>query len=253
MNSTFNGVKMLLLIPFIVIVFFVFSRLQTTQALSSRPAEIAAPVYTETSVVTAAPVFTETSAVAAAPIDGSYLLPLDAPTATLTAANLPLLQDFIRQVADGNASDIDGLYIQGIAALKVVQQPAGNPAYIDLNDGTATQFQSANVFAAVGLLAHNFLAGRNFFHITTGQDLILINGDGSTQHYLVANIADYQRLTPSDLRSNFRELASNQQLTADQLFGKFYKQSHHLILQTCIENGGNPDWGVRFIDGEPVQ
>ena len=251
MNSTFKGIRMLFLIPVVIIVFFVFSRLQTTQAVNSGPSSL--PKSSLPADIVATPIYTETSVVAAYPTDSSFLLPLGTPTLSAPTITLPPLDQFIQQVADGRAGDVSGLYIQGITELKIVQQPNANLAYIDENEGTATQFQSANVFGAIGLLAHNFLAGRDFFQIKAGQDMILVNGDGSTTHYTVSNIADYQRLTPSDLRSNFLELTSNQQLTADQLFGKFYKKAHHLILQTCIENGGNPDWGVRFIDGDPVQ
>ena len=89
-----------------------------------------------------------------------------------------------------------------------------------------------------------------FSEIKTGQEMILVYGDGSVQHFQASNIVDYQRLTPTDLKSNFLELASGQQLTADQLFSMYYHKAHHLILQTCILNDGNPDWGVRFIDGD---
>lgn len=242
MSSNFTGKIMLLFIPFVIIVFFVFGRLQTTQALNTKLAEI-----------DATPEFVETSVVATFPVSVSPVATQEIPTATALSTTLPPLDEFIHQVADGRVGDVCGLYIQGITALKIVQQPAGNLGYIDQNEGTATQFQSANAFGAVGLLAHNFLAGRDFFHIKTGQDMILVNGDGSIHHYQASIISDYQRLTPTDLRSNFIELASSQQLTADQLFGKFYKKAHHLILQTCIENSGDPDWGVRFIDGVPVQ
>jgi len=241
-SSNFTGKIMLLFIPFALIVFFVFSRLQTTQALNVRPAEIV--TMPETS---------KTEMVANFQVSVSPVATQEISTATTQPSLFPPLDEFIHQVADGQAGDVSGLYIQGITALKIVQQPAGNLGYIDQNEGTATQFQSANAFGAIGLLAHNFLAGRDFFHIQTGQDIILVHGDGSIQHYRASIIADYQRLTPTDLRSNFLELASSQQLTADQLFGKFYKKAHHLILQTCIENNGNPDWGVRFIDGIPVQ
>ena len=251
MNSTFNGIKMLLFIPFVIIVFFVFSRLQTTQVVNSGLYSIQKSSGSADIVET--PDFMETRVVAAFPVNIGSVSIQETPTPTVPSTTLPSLNEFITQVVDGRAGDVCGLYVQGVTALKIVQQPKGDLGYIDQNDGTATQFQSANDFGAVGLLAHNFLAGRDFFRIKPGQDMILVDGDGSIQHYQVSKIADYQRLIPTDLRSNFLELASNQQLTADQVFGKFYRKAHHLILQTCIENGGNPDWGVRFIDGNPVQ
>ena len=252
---------MLLLIPFVIIVFFLFNRLQTTQAVASN---LPSPQPSVQSAVSLTGLKSSDTGVMSAELIDSRLeaiqdlptvapIPTATPVLTTSTNTLPGLDEFIHKVADGKAKDVCGLYIPGITALKVVQQPAGNIAYIDLNNNTATQFQSANAFGAVGLLAHNFLAGQNFFHIVLGDDMILVNGDGSTHHYQVSNIADYQRLVPSDLRSNFLEVSSNQLLTADQLFGKFYQKAHHLILQTCINHGGNPDWGVRLIDGNPVQ
>jgi len=250
-NSTFTGKKMLLFIPFVIIVFFVFSRLQTTQAVDSESYTI--QKTTQIAEIVATSVSKETEVVSAFPVNIASVSTLVKPTPTSFSTILPPLDEFVHEVVDGQAGDVCGLYVPGIAALKVVQQPQGNLGYIDQHDGTATQFQSANDFGAVGLLAHNFLAGRNFFRIKPGQDMILVNGDGSIHHYHVSRIADYQRLSPTDIRSDFLELASNQQLSADQVFGKYYRNAHHLILQTCIDNDGDPDWGVRFIDGDPVQ
>jgi len=163
------------------------------------------------------------------------------------------LDAFVRQVSNGQAGIVTGLYVDGVVALRVVQQPQGNPAFISTEDQTATQFQSAAPFNVVGLLAHNFLAGRDFFSLNVGQDLILVYGDGSLQHYRVSEIGDYQRLTLSDLRSDFLELSDNQKLTTDQVFAKYYQQPNRLTLQTCIEHDGVWDWGVRFITADLTQ
>ena len=179
------------------------------------------------------------------------------PTALVTPAvsttHSAKLDAFIRQVSNGQAGVVTGLYVDGVMALRVVQQPQGNPAFISITDQTATQFQSAAPFNVVGLLAHNFLAGRDFFRLNVGQDLILVYGDGRLQHYRVTEIGDYQRLTLSDLRSDFVELSNNQKLTTDQVFAKYYQQPNRLTLQTCIEHDGVWDWGVRFITADLTQ
>lgn len=163
------------------------------------------------------------------------------------------LDAFVRQVSNGQAGVVTGLYVDGVMELRVVQQPSGNPAFISTEDQTATQFQSATPFNVVGLLAHNFLAGKDFFRLQAGQDLILVYGDGSLQHYRISEIGDYQRLTLSDLRSDFIELSNNQKLTTDQVFAKYYQQPNRLTLQTCIEHDGVWDWGVRFITADLSQ
>jgi hypothetical protein len=174
--------------------------------------------------------------------------------ATPTAApdpNLPSLESFIDQVRNGEASTLVGIYGEDIMALRIVQQPNGDPAYIDLMDGTATQFYKASLFGAIGLLAHNNLSGGYFFEINLGADLVLVYGDGRTSHYTVSEIGDYQRLSLSDLRSDFMDLATNQKKSVDEVFAHYYQQEQVLTLQTCIAQNGISDWGVRFILARP--
>ncbi len=163
-----------------------------------------------------------------------------------------LLDTFIRQVSDGQAGVVKGLFVDGVMAIRIVQQPPGNSAYISTDDQTATQFQSASPYNVVGLLAHNFLSGRDFFRLKVGQGLVLVYGDGTTRHYRVSEIGDYQRLTLSDLRSDFLELSTNQKLSTDQVFARYYQKPNRLTLQTCIEHNGVWDWGVRFITADLV-
>jgi hypothetical protein len=172
---------------------------------------------------------------------------------TLAAvASLPSLPDFIHQVSDGQANLVRGLYVTGVMALRVVQQPPGDPGYISAEDGTATLFQSASRYGVTGLLAHNFLSGREFFSLTIGQSLNVIYGDGHVLHYKVSQIDDFQRLSVNDLRSNFLELNSRLEKTTDQVFSDYYQGAQHLTLQTCIERNGEWNWGVRFIKAEPA-
>lgn len=163
------------------------------------------------------------------------------------------LVEFSRRVVNGKAGALCGVYDAGVLALRVVQQPEGDAAFISDEDGTATQFQKADSYGAVGLLAHNTLAGRDFFKITAGQELILIECDGRAEPYRVAQIADYQRLTLGDLRSDFLSLDTNERQTADQVFDKFYQRPHQLTLQTCIRRGEEASWGVRFVVADHSQ
>ena len=173
------------------------------------------------------------------------------PPPAASPADSPEILEFSRRVVNGQPGALCGLYVAGILALRVVQQPADDPGYISSEDGTATQFQKADLFDAVGLLAHNTLAGRDFFKLSAGQELILVYGDGRIKHFHVSELADYQRLTLADLRSDFLPLASSQKQTADQVFARFYKQAHRLTLQTCLRRGDIADWGVHFVVADP--
>lgn len=207
-------------------------------------------------------VFTAARPVAAmAPLPAAGLLVL-APSqvirttpSTVTAspvASLPSLADFIRQVSDGRGDSVRGFYVSGVMALRVVPQPQGDPGFISTEDGTATLFQSASAYGVTGLLAHNFLSGREFFRLKNGQALDVIYGDGHTRRFMVSQIADFQRLSISDVRSNFLELSSGLKKTADQIFADFYQGKPHLTLQTCIERDGVWTWGVHFVRAEPT-
>jgi hypothetical protein len=167
-------------------------------------------------------------------------------------ARIPSLEEFSRQVSDGQSDQVRGLYVPHVLALRVIPQPPGDPGFISAEDGTATLFQTASYFGVTGLLAHNFLSGRDFFRLNTGQELNLIYGDGHTRHYRVSQIDDFQRLSINDLRSNFLELSSGIEKTADQVFADFYQGQPHLTLQTCIERDGEWSWGVRFIRADPT-
>ena len=173
------------------------------------------------------------------------------PLASHQAANVPSLAEFVDQVASGDTNIPRGLYVDGLMALPIVQQPDGDSAYIDLGDQTATQFQLASPYGNVGLLAHNYLAGKLFFDLNKGQELVLVYGDGHTQSFRVSEIDDYQRLDPTDLNSDFVELATQQKVSAAQVFTRFYEIPGDLTLQTCIAHDGQSSWGVRFIVASP--
>jgi hypothetical protein len=202
--------------------------------------ETAQPLTTTAEAMTLA--LTPTLSVAAQPI-----------SQTASAhASLPSLIAFTQQVSDGQGDLVRGVYVPSVMALRVVPQPQGDPGFISADDGTATLFQTASFFGVTGLLAHNFLSGRDFFRLNTGQEINVIYGDGHVRHYRVSQIDDFQRLSINDLRSNFMELSSGLQKTADQVFADFYQGSPHLTLQTCIERDGEWSWGVRFIKADPT-
>jgi hypothetical protein len=172
---------------------------------------------------------------------------------TTLDADLPSLQSFVADVANDEADTLAGIYVKGIMALRIVQQPGGDPAYIDRAEGTATQFHKASLFGTIGLLAHNDLSGRYFYAITPGTDLVLVYGNGRTSRYTVSEIGDYQRLSLADLRSDFMDLTTNEKKSADEVFAHYYQQKQTLTLQTCIAQNGVLDWGVRFIMARPYQ
>jgi hypothetical protein len=286
LNSLITGKRLFFLFPFILITLYGFGRLEFAPT-SAQPASGSSKVYipiaaykisqpissnpgkssTSSLPITGTAISEPPALGVSEPAVSQFMPTLTAPWLTptleevstalvspeISQANLPSLDEFIRQVADGQTNIVRGLYVSGLLALQIVQQPQGNAAFISREAGTVTEFQSAALYGVVGLLAHNFLSGQDFFSLKPGQELDLVYGDGTIQRYQVSEIKDFQRLSVTDLRSNFQELASNQVWTANQVFAEFYQKAHSLTLQTCIERDGNLSWGVRMILAEPVQ
>lgn len=256
MNSIRTGNPLFLLFPIIIAGFLAadFSITEPRRPIAVTPAPsqyISEPgTFQDSSVSQAKPGKQEIQALIPPAVDTPPAIAT--PPAIVMPPGQPALDEFVRTVVDGDPGALRGLYVQDVLALRILQQPPGDPAFIAFEEGTATLFQDALAFRAFGLLAHNFLSGREFFSLQQGQDLFLVFGDGGLKRYQVSEIADYQRLNVADLRSDFLALADNRQTSADQLFARFYQTAEQLVLQTCIERAGLPSWGVRFIRAMPV-
>ena len=162
------------------------------------------------------------------------------------------LNEFVSSVTDGNAKSLRGLYVDGVLALPIVEQPSSQPGFVSTTDGVATRFAMAAKYNTVGLLAHNYLAGRYFFNINTGDTIQLVYGDGSVKTYTVTASYRFQALSPNSANSKFRDLETDKVISATELFKKVYMGNHHVTLQTCIQQGSVDSWGRLFIVAEPV-
>jgi hypothetical protein len=163
------------------------------------------------------------------------------------------LQDFAEALTDGNAKTIKGIYSPEVLSLRVLQQPAGKPGFVSPVDGTATQFGMATSNNVTGMLAHNYSAGRHFFNLAIDDVVDVVYGDGTIKEYKITLIKRYQALSPKSANSDFLDLDTNEKLSAAGLFGRVYTGSHHLTLQTCIQEGTEDSWGRLFIIAEPVE
>lgn len=205
----------------------------------------------------ASPVYAPTlSAAHTAPAKDRALeaVPRFSPTATPdpTVYLSPELQAFISSVTDGLPGALRGLYVEGVMAQPIIQQPEGDGAFVSTDPQAITEFKSATANGVTGLLAHNYLIGNDFYNLSPGDVIWLIFGDGSFQRYQLDHILQYQKLNPSDLRSNLIDLNTNQQVTTDQVFNHVYRGTHHLTLQTCLERGGVSNWGLTFFVAVPL-
>ncbi len=167
-------------------------------------------------------------------------------------ASIPNLPAFIDTVKDGNPNTLRGIYIEGVMAFAVNQQPMGNPGFVSDAADVVTQFSIASEVGNIGLLAHNHLAGAEFSQIQLEDTIILVYGDGHMQGFIVDDIQQFQALSPLSPYSNFRDLETEATITAEQLFNQVYRGNFHLTLQTCIENEDSLSWGRLFILAHPA-
>lgn len=165
---------------------------------------------------------------------------------------LPSLSNFTSRVTNGQANTLQGVYVPGFLALPIVQQPVGNTGFVSGKPETVTQFQLAARNGVIGLLAHNYLSGMEFYRLIEGLKVVTIKGDGSRDSYRISKIKEYQKLTPGSNWSHYIDLETGERLTTYQLFGQYYQGDHHLTFQTCIERNGLETWGLRFVVAEPI-
>ncbi len=183
-------------------------------------------------------------------------VPVAAPPAAVAAPvkTSPELDAFAASVVNGQAGQVAGVFVQDVLAFPVVQQPIGQPNYVAVKDGVVTQFSTPSPYGTIGLLAHNFLSGRFFFNLQTGEDVVVVYGDGREETYRITDISRYQALDPENAYSQFVDLndPAHPVLTAGQLFSRIYTNPARVVLQTCIDANGNSSWGRIFITAEKM-
>ncbi len=145
------------------------------------------------------------------------------------------------------------LYAPSALALRVVQQPPARPGFVSGERGVATQFGLASQYGSLGFLAHNTSSGARFSYLHEGQEIWVIRGGGDMVRYRVTEILRFQALTPTSPYSDFLGLTpEGERYTSTELFNLIYGQEGALVLQTCIERDGDPNWGRLFVIARPV-
>lgn len=142
--------------------------------------------------------------------------------------------------------------VSGLFSLPIVQQPADDPVYVSNRGDTLTQFQQAAQNGITGLLAHNFLSGKEFYKIKIGQEISITYTDQIVRNYRVSSIYHYQKLDPSNLFSDYIDLYTDKEQSTEEVFDRFYRGHHHLTLQTCLEKEGRLDWGLIFVVAQSI-
>lgn len=166
---------------------------------------------------------------------------------------LPEYKSFIETVQNGEKGVLRGVYVPGVLALPIVQQPVGYPGYVSPNNNEITQFRMASEVGNIGLLAHNYLSGTLFVNLKPGDEVRLVYGDGAVEYFVIEQILQYQALQPYSPTSDFRDLGTDVTISVEELFRLVYRGERHVTFQTCIEAYGNSSWGRLFIIAKPKQ
>jgi hypothetical protein len=166
---------------------------------------------------------------------------------SLEGRTLPGLDQFISQVRDGQAGRLRGVYIPGILAAPVVQQPDGRDDFVSPWQNIVTQFGLAARLGSIGLLAHNYLAGEAFELLEKGQEIDLIDGRGVVSTFTVTEVLRYQALESGGTATRFFDLQNGTTITSADLFRKVYNLPGLVVFQTCIRANGNESWGRLFV------
>lgn len=140
----------------------------------------------------------------------------------------------------------------GVFTLPIVQQPEDQEIFVSTQPDVITQFRMPSYEGVTGLIAHNYLAGQEFYKLSLGQTFWVTYQNDSTRYaYRVTDIQRYQKLTPTDPRSRLIDLSNHQEMSATQVYERYYTGQPHVTFQTCLEGQGRLDWGLLFIVGEP--
>ncbi len=202
----------------------------------------------QTAEVTFTPTETATPGATFTPTATATSISTATPIPTPTPLPAPFLDTFIANLVNGNQWQVVGVYVEDVLALRVVQQPSSDPAYVSTLQNTATYFAMVNqVTGNTGLLAHNYLAGVYFFNLSPGQEVVMIYGDGNTDSYIVSGFQEYQALSPNSPTSNFVNLETGETLSSTDLFYRVFGGGTKTTFQTCIAQGSEDSWGRLFV------
>lgn len=135
--------------------------------------------------------------------------------------------------------------IIGLLRLAVAPQN-GDPMLVTTDPNQVTLYETAYDAGVIGLLAHNHLAGETFYQLEPGDRLYLDH-----TAYQVHEVIQYQTLNPYE----FLDLSTGEILTGEEAIQAIYldQADGTLVLQTCLEKYGDPDWGLAFWIASPIR
>lgn len=159
---------------------------------------------------------------------------------------------FVKSVSNGEAGVVRGVFVPGLFAAKILQQPTDNAAYVSPVSGVVTEYGKVKSTGNIGLLAHNYLTGSWFSKLSPGQEIRIVYGDGKVENFIVKEILQFQAVDPDSASSDLIDLDTGVQEQASTVFKQVYTGQRHMTLQTCIYSHGTAEWGRLFVIAVPA-
>jgi hypothetical protein len=162
-------------------------------------------------------------------------------------ASLPEFESFIPTVHSGE-DEVTGVYVPGVMALQVLPQAPGSSAVTGV-PGAVTRYNFAHQLGSIGLLAHNYLSGKQFSQLSPGMEVRIVYGTGSVETFEVSQIHRFQATDSDNFSSPFIELDTGVQWMPKQVFNAMYRGGR-VTFQTCIADDSTLTWGIVFVIAE---
>lgn len=144
------------------------------------------------------------------------------------------------------------LYVPDLFGFPILPQPEGEHGFVSAKADRVTQFGLAARHGVVGILAHNYLAGKDFYRLQLGQQLWIAASRHKVQLYQVIQIEAFQKIMRPGQPDRYVELSNDRVWSVAELFARYYTGRPHVVLQTCLEKNGRLDWGLTFIVAAPA-
>lgn len=170
----------------------------------------------------------------------------------LTPSQKASLDAFKHVVTTGDPALVTGLFVPDHGGFYVVQQASGQDGMVSPAADVLTQFRRPAANGVIGLLAHNFAAGKWFDELETGDLLYLIHGDGTYDVYRLSEKMQFKAINGKSVLTDFIDLATGEVRNVDEVYNQVYAGKPHLTLQTCIQQDKDLDWGRLFLLAEQI-
>lgn len=131
---------------------------------------------------------------------------------------------------------------------RVVQQPAGELNWVSRDTDTLTQYQAAQRYGVMGIMAHSgTLPGLAIANLKPG-DVVTVDIGGEKWQYVIEGLELYRVEGVQ-----YWPIPMGDVMTSTQLFERMYVDPapgyNRIVLQTCVEAGGFDTWGRLFVIG----